>query len=261
MIGLSMARGGGPTSTVFGASMLMLGAVSFIAGEAGANNYPVAIITGVVAGLLMVVNIPVRLVLAVSHADAATRATSLADWTGPVYGAVFLFMALVAAVAAYGRPRRWGSDANPYWFRAAVFALAGLLLLSRLPLRLVLAIAPPAEHEHIAAADWSTIGGVLLLVLAVLCVLGGRMEKRGVPPPSERTVGRWHGIGLAGVGLLLLFKVPIWILIYTAAPAHMRADFSDELRHFSDPTYTAFCVMCVIGGIAVWGWATYRKAA
>jgi hypothetical protein len=261
LMALSMARGGGPTGTVLGTACLMLAAVMFITGEAGANNYIVAIITGAVAGLLMLANLPVRLVLAVSHADAATRATTLADWTVPTYGAAFLFMALVAAVAAYGRPRRWGSDANPYGFRAAVFAGAGLFLLSHLPLRLVLAIAPPAAREQIAAADWSTIGGILLLVLAALCVLGVRMEKRGVKPPSDRTVGQWYGVGSVGVGLLLLFKVPIWILIYTAAPAHMRADLAEMVQHFSNPTYTAFCVMFMVGGVAVWSWATYRKAA
>lgn len=256
-LGLLSVRSGAPTSIVLAATFVMLGLMTFITGEAGPNKYGVAIITGAAAGLLMLANLPVRALLAVMHADAGTRAATLADWTMPGYGAVLLVMALVSVVAAYG-PRLWGSDAPHYGFRAGVFAAAGLLLLSHVPLRLALAMAPPAARAPIAAQDWSMPLGVILLIVAGVCLLG--LRTRNVPPPSDRTVQRWYGAALAGVGVLLFLKVPFWVMVYMA-PADMRAGFADGVREFSNPMVTAVCVTFIITGVAVWAWATYRKAA
>jgi len=260
-LGLLSVRSGAPTSIVLAATFLTMGAMGFITGEAGPNKYGVAIITGAAAGLLMLANLPVRALLAVMHADAGTRAATLADWTMPGYGAVLLVMALVSVVAAYA-PRLWGSDAPHYGFRAGVFAAAGLLLLSHVPLRLALAMAPPAARAPIAAQDWSMPLGVILLIVAGVCLLGlrTRTEPHNVPPPSDRTVQRWYGAALAGIGLLLLVNAPVWLMAYAAPPA-ARADFADMARHFRDPTVTAVCVTFIITGVAVWAWATYRKAA
>lgn len=263
MLGLTtvLSSRGDVTSTVLAATFLMLGAMTFITGEAGANNHTVAIITGAAAGLLMLANLPVRVLLALTHADAATRATALADWTMPGYGAIWLVMALVSVVAAYG-PRLWGSDAPHYGFRAGVFGAAGLLLLSHVPLRLVLAMAPLAARAPIAAQDWSMPLGVILLIFAgVFWLLRGRAHaEHNVPAPSDRTVQRWYGAALAGVGVLLFLKVPFWVMVYMA-PADMRAGFADGVREFSNPMVTAVCVTFIVTGVAVWAWATYRKAA
>jgi hypothetical protein len=260
-LGLLSVRSDAPTSIVLAASLVILGLMTFITGEAGPNKYGVAIITGAAAGLLMLANLPVRALLAVMHADAGTRAAALADWTMPGYGAVWLVMALGSVVAAYG-PRLWGSDAPHYGFRAGVFAAAGLLLLSHVPLRLALAVAPPAARAPIAAQDWSMPLGVILLILACVCWLfrGRAHAEHNVPPFSDRTVQRWYGTALAVVGVLMFFKVPIWIVVYLA-PANERAGFADAVREFTSPMITAVCVTFIITGVAVWAWATYRKAA